>query len=141
VTSFQDLARAYLVKARVRRKTLDTFLAEEDFSDVVRESQSVVELAGKAVLRTIGVEPPKLHDVGSLILEYRDRLPAGPWDELARESKWLRKERELAFYGDVDFIPTDEYTRQDALRAITAADLAIILAGTVLEPKGVDDSR
>jgi hypothetical protein len=31
-------------------------------------------------------------------------------DELAVISKTLRKERELAFYGDLDFIPTDEYS-------------------------------
>ncbi len=32
--------------------------------------------------------------------------------------KRLRKERELAFYGDIDFIPTEEYTREDAKEAI-----------------------
>jgi len=29
---------------------------------------------------------------------------------------WLRKGRELAFYGDVDFIPTERYTESDAER-------------------------
>jgi len=36
-------------------------------------------------------------------------------------SKRLRREREFAFYGDIDFIPTEEYTRQDALQAINDA--------------------
>ena len=42
-------------------------------------------------------------------------------EELAAISKWLRRERELAFYGDIDFIPTEEYSREDALRAIEGA--------------------
>ncbi|MBE0461454.1 MAG: HEPN domain-containing protein, partial [Candidatus Aminicenantes bacterium] len=37
---------------------------------------------------------------------------------LADISKRLRKERELAFYGDIDFIPTEEYTSEDAKEAI-----------------------
>lgn len=83
----------------------------------------------------IGVEPPKQHDVGGLILEYRDRMPpkvekiAG---RLARISKWLRKEREFAFYGDVDFIPTDEYVREDGERAVKDAVFVVEAARMVI---------
>jgi len=41
-------------------------------------------------------------------------------EELAEVSKWLRKERELAF-GDVDSIPTAEYGPAEAHRAIQGA--------------------
>ncbi|MCL6562762.1 MAG: HEPN domain-containing protein [Firmicutes bacterium] len=132
------MASSYLTKARVRRKALEVYLADQDFSDVVREAQEIVELTTKAILRAIGVEPPKRHHVGDLIAEYQDRLPEGRWAELVKASKWLRKERELAFYGDVDFIPTDEYTEEDASRAIQAADLAIELAARVLGKSGSD---
>lgn len=54
------LARSYLVKCQTRLKVLDLLLAEEAYSDVVREAQEVVELALKAILRQIGVEPPKV---------------------------------------------------------------------------------
>jgi HEPN domain-containing protein len=40
-------------------------------------------------------------------------------------SKRLRREREFAFYGDIDFIPTEEYTRQDALQAIEDARFVV----------------
>jgi HEPN domain-containing protein len=33
---------------------------------VVREAQELVELALKGMLRAIGIEPPKLHDVETL---------------------------------------------------------------------------
>jgi HEPN domain-containing protein len=62
-----SLARSYLVKARVRLKILGVLQAEQAWSDVIRESQEVVELALKALLREVGVEPPKWHDVGGLL--------------------------------------------------------------------------
>lgn len=37
--------------------------------------------------------------------------------DLAGMSRRLRKERELACYGDLDFIPTEEYSREDARKA------------------------
>ena len=122
------LAASYLQKAEVRLKVVDLLMQEEAYSDVIRETQEAVELALKGMLRQIGVEPPKVHDVGGLICEYRDKFPtavAARAESLAAVSKWLRKEREFAFYGDVDFIPTLEYTRRDADRA--KADLELVL--------------
>ncbi|MGQ9558803.1 MAG: HEPN domain-containing protein [Desulfurispora sp.] len=125
------LAQSYLLKASKRLKILPVLLAEEAYSDVVREAQEIVELATKAMLRQIGVEPPKQHDVGYLLVEYREMLPpevAAEVHNLARISKWLRKEREFSFYGDLDFIPTEEYTVQDARRAMADAEHTVKLA-------------
>jgi len=119
-----QLAKSYLVKAQKRLRILDVLLEEEDYSDVVREAQEVVELAQKAMLRGVGIDPPKWHDVGGILIENREKFPAdiaSQLEELAAISKWLRRERELAFYGDIDFIPTEEYSREDALRAIEGA--------------------
>lgn len=129
------LAQSYLKKAQMRLKILDVLLAEEAYSDVVREAQELVELALKGLLRQIGVEPPKQHDVGSLVVEFKDRLPAevaAEAERLASISKWLRKERELSFYGDVDFIPTAEYGREDADRAISDARLVVEMAARAI---------
>jgi HEPN domain-containing protein len=49
----------------------------------------------------------------------------GCLDRLAADSSWLREERELAFYGDVDFVPSEEYDRADAERAVEAARFAV----------------
>jgi HEPN domain-containing protein len=72
----ESLARSYLVKSRKRMKALETLMNEEAWSDVVREAQEIVELALKVILRHLGVEPPRWHDVSGTVLEYRDRLPA-----------------------------------------------------------------
>jgi hypothetical protein len=45
-------------------------------------------------------------------------------DRLAEISHRLRKEREFAFYGDEDFIPTEEYGRAEAEAALSDARFA-----------------
>ena len=123
-----SLAQSYLIKARHRLKVLDVLMADEAFSDVVREAQEVVELSLKGMLREVGIEPPKWHDVGQLLEEHRDRLPVQVLPDLpllVGASAWLRKEREFSFYGDIDFIPTERYSRDDAERAVSAASAVI----------------
>ena len=57
----KSLAESYLKKAMDRLDILDLLFAKGAFSDVIRESQEVVELSLKGMLRFVGVEPPKIH--------------------------------------------------------------------------------
>jgi len=118
----RSLAESYLRKAAVRVTVLQAYLAADDYSDVVREAQEAVELALKAALRLIGVEPPKVHDVGALLREYAERFAGADVERWASVSRHLRKDRELSFYGDLDFLPTEEYARADAEQALADAD-------------------
>jgi HEPN domain-containing protein len=96
-----SLAQSYLLKARSRLKILSVLLDEGAYSDVVREAQEIVELALKGMLRQVGVEPPKWHDVGGFLLEFADRFPAferGRLERLAEISTRLRKEREFSLW-------------------------------------------
>jgi HEPN domain-containing protein len=130
VTS-EDLARSYLVKARARLKALAVLRDEGDHSDVIREAQELVELALKAMLRAAEVEPPKFHDVGSLLVEHRARFRPEVGvrlDRAAEISRRLRRDRELAFYGDIDFVPTEQYSAADAARAYDEAAWILALA-------------
>jgi HEPN domain-containing protein len=132
----ESLARSYLVKAQKRLKALAVLRDEGAHSDVVPEAQELVELALKGVLRAIGIEPPKLHDVGGLLLEHAAKLPRPTRDRLPRAadiSKRLRRERELAFYGDIDFIPTEEYSAADSERAYEEAAWVVVLAAEVVD--------
>jgi HEPN domain-containing protein len=135
VTSI-DLARSYLAKARARLDALAVLRNHGAHSDVVREAQELVELALKGMLRAVGVEPPKVHDVGPLLVEHGSLFVADVRGELSRAaaiSKRLRRERELAFYGDVDFIPTEEYTNADAQQAYDDAAWVVRLAARVID--------
>jgi HEPN domain-containing protein len=119
------LAQSYVKKARARRKALDVLLAEESYSDVVREAQEICELSLKAVLRATGIEPPKFHDVGKLVRENVAALPRSMHpqvDVIARYSFELRRDRELAFYGAMDVDPWEDYSAPDADRAMTMVD-------------------
>jgi HEPN domain-containing protein len=130
-----SLAQSYLLKARSRLKILQVLLDEGAYSDVVREAQEIVELALKGMLRQVGIEPPKWHDVGGFLLQFGDRFPAferAALEHLAEISARLRKEREFSFYGDIDFIPTEQYSRQDAQRAIDEAQTTVEAAAQII---------
>jgi len=133
-----SLALSYFQKARKRLRALAALFEDEAYSDVVREAQELVEIALKGMLRFVGVEPPKQHDVGPLLIQHRDRLPVAVSqvvERLAAISHRLRKEREFAFYGDEDFIPTDEYTRADAQAALDDARLVVGLLDAFVAPE------
>ena len=119
-----ELAHSYLTKARVRLRVLEVLAEQAAWSDVVREAQELVELALKGALRMIGLDPPHWHDVGPLLVEHCTMFPEWFVDavpRLADISRWLRPEREFAFYGDVDLIPTEVYRDADGHRAIDDA--------------------
>lgn len=64
-------------------------------------------------------------------MEYRARFPdevSEQAEKLAGISAWLRKEREFSFYGDIDFIPTEQYSKDDAQRAIDDAVFTVQMA-------------
>ena len=132
-----SLAKSYLIKADKRLKVLDLLLEEKAYSDVIREAQECVELALKGMLRFVGIDPLKWYDVGGILVEYKEKFPLKirrRLNKAAKISKWLRKERELSFYGDIDFIPTEEYTKKDALRAIYGANFCVEIAKeTIIE--------
>jgi hypothetical protein len=119
-----ELAAAYFEKARKRLRVLEVLAEQQSWSDVVREAQELVELVLKGMLRWVGIDPPKWHDVGTILLDnphffaesFRPRLP-----RLAEISLELRKERELAFYGDVDAVPTRRYGPAHAQKATEQA--------------------
>ena len=119
-----ELGRSYLTKAEVRLGVLEYLMEREAWSDVIRVAQELVELSLKGMLRMVGVDPPKWHDVGPVLLEQQQLLPGAlrvEVDRMAAISRWLRKERELAFYGDIDFVPTRAYGREEAERALLDA--------------------
>jgi HEPN domain-containing protein len=131
----RDLAQSYVAKIRIRLKALAVLRDEGAHSDVVREAQEIVELALKGALPAAGIEPPKHHDVGGLLTEYAAKLPGVTTEEVARAaaiSTRLRKERELVFHGDIDFIPTDQYVAADAAAAFADAEWVAALANRVV---------
>lgn len=126
----RDLARDYLRRSEIRLRALAVLYDGESWADVVRESQEVVELTLKGLLRSRGVSPPRVHDVSDVLLAERDRLPreiAGHVERMMSVSRRLRRDRELAFYGAEDLTPSGFYTEEDARAARTDAEELVAL--------------
>lgn len=119
-----ELAADYVRRAAIRLRAVDVLFEAGSWADVVRESQEIVELTLKALLRSVGIDPPRIHDVSDVLLAERDRLPAdvsAELDTLTRASRQLRRDRELAFYGAEDLTPSGFYSREDGERALESA--------------------
>lgn len=135
----RELALDYLRRAAVRLRAIDVLFEAQSWADVVRESQEVVELALKGLLRSYGVDAPRIHDVSEVLLAEAERLPAAVRRETARLaaiSRDLRRDRELAFYGAEDLTPSSFYSEADATRArdgarftVRVAEPAVVEAG------------
>ena len=126
------LARDYVRRARVRLAALDVLFNGESWADVVRESQEIVELALKGLLRSAGIDPPRIHDVSKILMAEMDRLPAELHCEvewMANTSRHLRRDRELAFYGAEDLTPSGFYSRTDAVAARDGARRVVEVVG------------
>jgi HEPN domain-containing protein len=70
--------------------------------EVIRFSQEATELSLKAALRLVGIEYPKVHDVGDVLLLCAERFPAkfeARIPEMAEFSKEMASKRSLAMYG------------------------------------------
>ena len=124
----RTLASDYVRRAAVRLRAIDVLYEAGSWADVVRESQEVVELALKGLLRDSGIDPPRVHEVANVLEAERSRLPeslADDVDRLAAASRMLRRDRELAFYGAEDLTPSEFYQQGDADEARDAARLVV----------------
>lgn len=129
-----SLARSLIVQARQRFDYLAAPFKDGAFHIVVREAQECSELALKGLLRVHGIEPPHTHELSALLKTHRARLEQSnvQVDPLCDASIALRRDRELSFYGDVDFIPTESYSRAQAESAIAGAKLCVESAESAL---------
>lgn len=135
----EALAHDYLLRAKKRLAALDALFAEEAYADVVREAQEIVELALKGLLRAHHVSPPRVHDVSDVLEEHETRFSAAlrrDVAELVAASRSLRRDRELAFYGAEDLVPSAFYTRADAENARFQAQRVVMICTRAVDGIG-----
>ncbi|MEA2625835.1 MAG: hypothetical protein QOD06_1880 [Candidatus Binatota bacterium] len=127
----------YVSRAGHRLAALQVLLDRESYADVVREAQEIVELSLKALLRASGVTVPQIYDVGAIVVRERERLPPdvrADAERMAEISKGLRKDREIAFYGAEDLVPSEFYGREDAEKALEDARWLHTRVASVVKP-------
>ena len=95
-------------------------------------------MALKGILRLMGLEVPRVHDVGSFVKEHRGSLPE--WfqehvDRLAYISRGLRKDRETSIYGEeeVALPPERIFSKFDADEAMKNASFVLEVCKRLFE--------
>jgi hypothetical protein len=119
------LVADYMTRAGNRLAAVRLLAERESWADVVRESQEVVELCLKALLRSARVEVPHIHDVSKILHAEIAALPEVVREQverLAEISHTMRRDRELAFYGSEDLTPSEFYEEKDGRRALEQAE-------------------
>ncbi len=100
--SMKNFARDYIERGAERLKAAEGAMGRRSYPDVIRFSQEATELSLKSALRLVGVEYPKMHDVGDVLVSQKEAFPR--W--FAREIPWMGEfsrvmadKRSAAIYG------------------------------------------
>jgi hypothetical protein len=128
--SNHDNAKYLLADADKRLSVAQQVLQEGYFPLAFRLSQECVELSLKALLIYGALDPPKWHDVGQTLQQFRPRFPQLTDAELAEMSAVsarLRAKREVSMYGSDDFkLPPSAFIDQaEAAQAVSDAERVI----------------
>lgn len=116
---------------RIFERDLKSAFEEEDYNLVVRRAQEVVELLLKGILKFLGCDYPKVHDVGVVVAEQMKKKIYGIDEKFLSKivniSEWLAKERAPAFYIEKD------YEKEEALKAFEDAQFLYIEIKKIVE--------
>lgn len=101
------------------------------YNIVVRRSQETVELALKGLLIILGIEYPKIHDVGTVFYEQVKakgvKIEEKDLEKIKFISSQLTKEREASFYMEKDYI------QEEAEEALEGAEFVFSLVNKLVE--------
>ncbi len=132
----RSLVQDYIERAQVRIGAVEYLFSKKSWADVVRESQEIVELALKALLRDCNIDVPRIHDVSGILSEEKRKLPASihkDLEKICEISRSLRRDRELAYYGSEDLTPSEFYKEKDAKEALESAQFVVKAVSRVLK--------
>lgn len=122
----KETGKGLLMEARLRFQTADRALKGGNYAFAFRQAQECVELSLKGALRRVGVEYPKVHDVGDVLEATSDRFPEWFRSKIADFSEIstaLAERREMSMYGDErsGLAPAEIFGREDAESAVDQA--------------------
>lgn len=132
------IAMSYMRQAEARLKDSKEAYPEKNYPYTVRLSQECVELCLKAVLKAVGIEYPKVHDVSDVLIDVKHRFPQwfqAETDFLSESSKILVKKRGPSLYGGEEgfLSPEDIMGENDAEDALKRAKKTFELCKKLLE--------
>lgn len=103
MTSNKEIGMKLIEKAEeIMHRDLNGAFKACDYNMTVRRAQEVVELTLKGVLEILGVDYPKIHDVGRLFAEHAIKKAFPVEDKILERireiSFWLAEARAPSFY-------------------------------------------
>ena len=119
----REFGRAYIEDARVILAEAEASLEQGHFHRTIRKCQESVEMALKGLLRVAGIEYPKAHRVGRVLLKsaVTQVVSIERLQDIARVADELADAREDAFYGSESSSAAELFTRDDAADALSKA--------------------
>lgn len=131
----REFGRAYIEDARVILAEAAASLEQGHFHRTVRKCQESVEMALKGLLRVAGIEYPKAHRVGRVLLESAVAQVVSPerLRDIARMADELADAREEAFYGSESSSAVDLFTRDDAVDALRKGKVVEVFVRELME--------
>ncbi|MEM0049588.1 MAG: HEPN domain-containing protein [Candidatus Bathyarchaeia archaeon] len=120
-----EMARDYIIRAKRFLREAETALAEGDNAASIRRSQETLKMAAKALLRAVGIEYPRSHDVSDVLIDHKDSLPENikcEVEDLATLIYQLASIRGIALHGyEREGIPPSKaFTKDYAERTFLA---------------------
>lgn len=117
------IGRAYIEDARLILGEAEASFRQGHYHRTVRKCQEAVEVALKGLLRIAGIEYPKAHRVGRVLLQSPVAQVTGPerLAGIARIADELTESREEAFYGTEEAPAAELFSEEDAADALVKA--------------------
>ncbi len=118
-----SIGRAYIEDARLILHEAEASLKEGHHHRTVRKCQESVEMALKGLLRVAGIEYPRAHRVGRVLLDspIHQVTTLERLREIARIADELADTREEAFYGSEEQPAAELFSAEDASDALRKA--------------------
>lgn len=129
------LARGYFNNAQIIVEEAKESLIKGHYHRTVRQCQEAVELALKGLLRFVGIEYPKSHLIGNVLLSpsLKEKVNLDVLKKLAAISDQLALDRETAFYGSEEESPQELFEKDDAEEALANCDYVLKEVGKVIQ--------
>lgn len=131
----REFGRAYIEDARVILAETEASLEHGHFHRTVRKCQESAEMALKGLLRVAGIEYPKAHRVGRVLLEsaVAQVVSVERLRDIARIADELADARGEAFYGSESSSAADLFTRDDAADALRKGKAVEVFVRELME--------
>ncbi|MCL0096755.1 HEPN domain-containing protein [Thermodesulfovibrionales bacterium] len=134
-----SMGKNYINDAKIIFEEAKDSLSRGHYHRTVRKCQESTELASKGLLRIAGIEYPKSHKVGKVLLEspLKEKIESETLKKMAQITDDLSANREIAFYGTETEAPEELFSKSDAEEVISNSEFIFSNIDKLLKEAGL----